>query len=187
MGSSKARLPPKGAAAKAAKAKTQTLPEKVFVVDNGAYTLKAGYAPFQLSLDDEEILSACATIPNALAKTRDNRVYIGPQLNNITDWNETTFRRPVEKGYIVNWEAEKEIWEQSFFSEEKAPVAARSNKQTLHIADPDQTTLMLTEAPNALPALQRNADEIIMEEWGFGGYLRTLGMPREFSSVSTVR
>lgn len=22
-----------------------------------------------------------------------------------------TFRRPVEKGYIVNWEAEKEVWE----------------------------------------------------------------------------
>lgn len=175
MGSSKARPPPKGPA-KATKAKTQGLPEKVFVVDNGAYTLKAGYAPSELPSNDEDILAACATIPNALAKTRDNRVYVGPQLNNITDWNETTFRRPVEKGYIVNWEAEKEIWEQSFFTEEKGSVASRSNKHTLRITDPEQTTLILTEAPNALPALQRNADEIVMEEWGFGGYYRCLGM-----------
>jgi actin-related protein len=27
------------------------------------------------------------------------------------------FRRPVEKGYLVNWEAEKEIWEESFFDD----------------------------------------------------------------------
>jgi actin-related protein len=27
------------------------------------------------------------------------------------------FRRPVEKGYLVNWEAEKEIWDRMFLDE----------------------------------------------------------------------
>jgi actin-related protein 6 len=80
------------------------------------------------------------------------------------------FRRPVEKGYVVNWEAEREIWDQSFFD---GKVTARN--QNYHIPDPEDTTLVLTEAPNALPILQRNADEMVMEEWGFGGYARCLG------------
>ena len=31
------------------------------------------------------------------------------------------FRQPVEKGYLVNWESEREIWENSFF-DKKAPL-----------------------------------------------------------------
>lgn len=94
---------------------------------------------------------------------------MGTQLStHITDWNELTFRRPVEKGYIVNWEAQKEIWEHSFFD-------SSSKFKDLRITDPEETTLLLTEAPNALPSLQKNADEIVMEEWGFGGYYRCVG------------
>lgn len=131
--------------------------------------MKAGYAAEYSS--EEEALSACASIPNALVKTRDNRIVIGAQLaTHVSDWNEAMFRRPVEKGYIVNWEAQKEIWEQSFFDEK----ATARNKQ-LRIAAPEETTLVLTEAPNALPVLQRNTDEMVMEEWGFGGYVRCLG------------
>jgi actin-related protein 6 len=164
---SKARAPAKQAAPK-----VQPLPEKTFIIDNGAYTIKAGYAPSKLPppQNEEDALSACVTIPNALAKTRDNRVFVGAQLStHISDWNEVVFRRPVEKGYIVNWEAQKEIWEQTFFDERTA-----RNKET-RISNPEETTLVLTDTPNGLPALQRNADEMIMEEWGFGGYARIVG------------
>lgn len=148
---------------------SRNLPDKTFVLDNGAYTMKAGYASDFSS--EEEALSACVSIPNALVKTRDNRIVIGAQLaTHVKDWNEAMFRRPVEKGYIVNWEAEREIWEQSFFEEQ----ATARNKQ-LRITAPEETTLVLTEAPNALPVLQRNTDEMVMEEWGFGGYARCLG------------
>lgn len=78
------------------------------------------------------------------------------------------FRRPVEHGQIVSWEAQKEIWDQSFFDEKTA-------QRDLLIAQPEETTLILTEAPNTIPALQKNADEIIMEEWRFGGYSRVVG------------
>lgn len=166
MGTIKSRAP-----AKPTTSKVQPLPEKTFIVDNGAYTIKAGYAAaFPPPEDEAQALSACVTIPNALAKTRGNRVFIGSQLStHISDWNEATFRRPVEKGYIVNWVAQKEIWEHSFFDEKTA-----WNKE-VRITDPENTTLLLTEAPNCLPALQKNADEIIMEEWSFGGYLRCVG------------
>lgn len=133
--------------------------------------MKAGYAADSLPSDsDTTASSACSVIPNTLVKTRGNNVYIGAQLNShVTDWNELMFRRPVEKGYIVNWEVQKEIWEHSFFDDKT------TRAKELRIANPEETTLLLTEAPNALPALQKNADEIVMEEWGFGGYLRTIG------------
>lgn len=171
MGNTKTQRPP----AKSQLPKIQPLPSKTFIVDNGAHTIKAGYAPDDSNLtdDDDQRLSRCSTIPNAFVKTRGNRVFMGSQLlTHVTDWNEAVFRRPVEKGYIVSWEAEKEIWEYSFFNEKT--VLSRD----LLIEKPEETTLVLTEAPNALPTLQRNADEIIMEEWGFGGYLRCVGKTR---------
>ncbi|OOF91284.1 hypothetical protein ASPCADRAFT_409318 [Aspergillus carbonarius ITEM 5010] len=166
MGTTKPR--PSG---RASVAKVQSLPDKTFIIDNGAYSMKAGYAPDCSPSDDEsKALSACSDIPNTIVKTRGNKTYVGSQLNtHVTDWNEMTFRRPVEKGYIVNWEAQKEIWEHSFFEEKTV------RSKDLRITDPEETTLLLTEAPNALPALQKNADEIVMEEWGFGGYLRCVG------------
>ncbi|KAF7718598.1 Actin-like protein [Penicillium ucsense] len=169
MGTSKSRASTK--AAKSAPAiPTRLVPEKTFVLDNGAYTMKAGWA-CDPSVPAEEALSHCVTIPNAIVKTRDNRIWTGAQLNtHVTDWNEAVFRRPVEKGFIVNWEAQREIWDQTFFEEKATP----RNKQ-LRIAKPEETTLVLTEAPNNLPVLQRNTDEMVMEEWGFGGYARCLG------------
>jgi actin-related protein 6 len=163
----KPRAPGKQAAAP----KIQPLPEKTFIIDNGAYTIKAGYAPPRLPTQNaDDSLSSCVTIPNALARTRDNRIFVGAQLStHISDWNEAVFRRPVEKGYIVNWEAQKEIWEQAFFDEK----TVRSKEA--RVADPAETTLILADTPNGLPALQRNADEMVMEEWGFGGYARIVG------------
>lgn len=170
MGTAKARAAPRTPATPTQPAETSRhLPDKTFIIDNGAYMIKAGYAPHVPATD--EALSACSSIPNALVKTRDNKIVIGAQLATVTDWNEATFRRPVEKGYVVNWEAEREIWDQSFFDGKPTP-----RNKSYHIADPEDTTLVLTEAPNALPILQRHADEMVMEEWGFGGYARCLGM-----------
>ncbi|KAJ9284605.1 actin family [Paecilomyces variotii] len=165
MAPSKSRAPAKPVPS------VQELPQKTFIIDNGAYTIKAGYAPsFPPPEDEDEALSSCSVIPNAFVKTRGNRTFLASQLSShVAEWNEVAFRRPVEKGYIVNWEAQKEIWEQSFFD---GKTVRNSN---LHITDPENTTLVLTEAPNGLPALQKNADEIVMEEWGFGGYLRCVG------------
>ena len=138
------------------------------VIDNGASHIKAGFAP-EPAASDAQALSRCHVIPNALARTRDKRTYTASQLDTqVSQWNDAIFRRPVERGQLVSWEAEKEIWDYSFFGEQTA-------KPDLLVKQPDDTTLILTEAPNTLPFLQRNADEIIMEEWGFGGYARVVG------------
>ena len=165
MGTSKARPSAKSAP------KVASLPEKAFIIDNGAYTMKSGYAPDSPSGDDlEQAATRCTAIPNTVAKTRGNRIYVGSQLSgHVTDYNEMVFRRPVEKGYIVNWEAQRETWDHSFFDEKT------TRNKDIRIQNPEETTLVLTEAPNTLPVLQRNADEMVMEEWGFGGYMRCVG------------
>jgi actin-related protein 6 len=91
------------------------LAPKTLVIDNGAYTIKAGFVPASTPKPD-----SCHVIPNCLARSRDRKTYIGSELENCKDFGEMAFRRPVEKGYLVNWEAEKAIWEHSFFSKSSA-------------------------------------------------------------------
>ncbi|KIY02545.1 uncharacterized protein Z520_01010 [Fonsecaea multimorphosa CBS 102226] len=146
---------------------TPGLPSTTFVLDNGGYTIKAGFAPSDPVLDTEA-LSRCHIIPNSIVRSRDRKVYVGSQSEEITQWSEALFRRPVENGQVVSWEAQKEIWDQSFFDE-------RIAKKDLLVKSPEETTLIFTEPPNTMPAFQKNADEIIMEEWGFGGYSRVIG------------
>ena len=144
------------------------LPEQTFVVDNGASTIKAGFAPDDGEVDSES-LARCHIIPNAIVRSRDRKTYIAAQMDNdVTQWSEATFRRPIEHGQLVGWESQKVIWECSFFDEKTAA------KEVL-VKEPETTTLILSESPNTIPALEKNADEVIMEEWGFGGYMRTLG------------
>ncbi len=135
-------------------------PAKTLVIDNGAYTLKVGFSsPSALPP------SAPSIIPNCLARDNSKKVYIGSDLLKCKDFSEIVFRRPVEKGYIVNWEAEKEIWEHEFFDKKKELYC-----------DPAETGLILTEGMNALPVLQGNCDQIVFEEFGFSRYLRVPGI-----------
>ena len=95
------------------KAVERTVPERVLVVDNGAYTIKAGFANPSPDPDTD-----CHVIPNCIAKSRDNRVWIGAQMESCSDYGDMAFRRPVQKGFIVNWEAEREIWEKTFLAKD---------------------------------------------------------------------
>jgi actin-related protein 6 len=81
------------------------------VVDNGAYTIKAGFVSAAPDPQD------CHIIPNCIARDSDKKVWVGSQLEQCKDFREMSFRRPVDKGYLVNWEGEKAIWGQSFFSQ----------------------------------------------------------------------
>jgi actin-related protein 6 len=155
-------------ATKAAARAPPQLPLHTFVLDNGGSTIKAGFAPTH-SEPDDRALSRCQAIPNAIVRTRDRKTYVAAQIDkDVTQWSEAVLRRPVERGQVVGWEAQKEIWDYSFFDEKTA-------KKELVVAHPEETTLVLTENPSTIPALQKNVDEIIMEEYGFGGYTRTLG------------
>ncbi|KAH8598895.1 actin family [Bisporella sp. PMI_857] len=136
------------------KKSASALPNKTLILDNGAYTIKAGFS-------SPSATSEPKIIPNCIARDRDRKIYTGSDLEKCKDFGEINFRRPVEKGYIVNWEAQKEIWEHEFF-EDKSPLKC----------DPAETSLILTEAPNALPQLQMHCDQMVFEEFGFASYLR---------------
>ena len=84
------------------------LPTRTLVVDNGAYSIKAGFATESPETD------VCHAIPNCIAKDRARHIWIGAQLDKCTDFGELAFRRPVEKGFLVSWEVEKAIWDNSF-------------------------------------------------------------------------
>ncbi|KAL8824043.1 MAG: hypothetical protein Q9191_005340 [Dirinaria sp. TL-2023a] len=106
----------------------QPLPSQTLVVDNGAYTIKAGFAGQGTQSEN------CHVIPNCIARDRGKKVWVGSQLDQCTDFGEVVFRRPVEKGYLVNWEAEKAIWENTFFdhgSQLKPLFGAAAGSSTL--------------------------------------------------------
>ncbi|CAK7206175.1 Actin-related protein 6 [Sporothrix eucalyptigena] len=135
-------------------------PTCTLVVDNGAYTIKAGFAG-DLGSDNTPL-----AIPNCIARDRQRRTYIGSELTaRCRDYGEATFRRPVEKGYIVNWEAQRAIWAHEF-GEDAEGYDGRLK------CDPTETRLLLTEQPNALPALQANCDQMVFEEFRFASYYR---------------
>ncbi|KAL2262778.1 hypothetical protein VTK26DRAFT_72 [Humicola hyalothermophila] len=132
-------------------------PSTTLVLDNGADTIKAGF----VTGDKTE---GPRIIPNCLARDRHKKTYVGSELEKCRDFGEVAFRRPVEKGFIVNWEAQKEIWDREFF-DDNAPQKC----------DPSETRLLLAEQPNSLPALQTHCDQMVFEEFGFASYYRGIG------------
>ena len=98
---------------------TPTIPLRTFILDNGASTIKAGFAP-ETYVSNEECLKACEVLPNCIVRSRERKTYIAAQSDEITQWGEAIFRRPMENGQLVNWEAEKEIWEYSFLDQKTA-------------------------------------------------------------------
>ncbi|KAK1659138.1 actin-like protein arp-6 [Colletotrichum godetiae] len=132
-------------------------PSRTLVLDNGASTIKAGFV-------SDEHTEEPRVIPNCIARDRARKVYVASDLDKCRDFGEIQFRRPVEKGYIVNWEAQKEIWDHEFFDDKAAQKC-----------DPSETRLLLAEQPNSLPTLQANCDQIIFEEYQFASYYRGNG------------
>jgi actin-related protein 6 len=156
------------APAKKTKSRQPTPPSRTLVLDNGAYAIKAGFAT-----TDSDVVDKPRLIPNCISRDRGGKTYVASELSQCADFSEAVFRRPVERGSIVNWEAQKEIWEREFF-DDKAPLRC----------DPAETCLLLAEPSNSLPILQTNCDQMVFEEFGFASYYRGLGMGSSSPSFS---
>ncbi|KAF2006912.1 Actin/actin-like protein [Amniculicola lignicola CBS 123094] len=150
-------MPPRGSKKAVAAAPRQTL-----VLDNGGYSIKAGLVSTQASTPPS--YDDCTVHPNCIARSvRDKRTYTSSELDKCVDFGELAFRRPVEKGFIVNWEAERAIWEHEFMGGE----GLRCN--------PKEANLLLMEKPNCPKELQKNCDEIVFEQFEFAAYYRCVG------------
>ncbi|KAI5459635.1 beta-lactamase family protein [Mariannaea sp. PMI_226] len=132
-------------------------PANTLVIDNGADTLKAG-----LVCDGK--VGEPRVIPNCIARDNARKVYVASELSKCRDFQEIQFRRPVEKGFVVNWEAQKEIWDHEFF-----------DKNATTKCDPLETRLILGVPPNGLPVIDTNCDQMVFEEFGFASYYRGIG------------
>lgn len=135
-------------------------PQNTLVLDNGASTLKAGIVPGPAASGEPRV------VPNCIARDRYRRVYVADELDGCRDFSEVQFRRPVDRGFIVNWEAQREIWHRQFLDD---GAALR--------CDPADTRLLLAEPPNGLAVPQSNCDQIVFEEYGFASYYRGIGAP----------
>lgn len=122
-----------------------------FVVDNGSYNIKAGFAA---SKNPKKYR-------NTLARSRDGRIHISNDYVNQTQhYSGLVFKRPFDQGHLTTWEVEKPIWDYCFDD-----VGTSEFEALL-------CSLVLTETPFQLPQLSINTDQIVFEEYGFSQYYR---------------
>ncbi|KAJ8686322.1 hypothetical protein QAD02_022116 [Eretmocerus hayati] len=124
--------------------------ESVFVLDNGAWTAKVG-----LSTQSPLI------VPNCImkAKSEKRRPFIGNQIEECRDVSGLYFMLPFQKGYLINWDIQKTVWDY-IFSKECCPVNL------------NQVSLIITEPPFNFPSNQEAMIEIFFEEFEVASLLK---------------
>ncbi|KAI0632288.1 actin-like protein Arp6 [Trametes polyzona] len=122
------------------------------LLDNGASTIKAGV----LGVHDDRPL----IIPNSVVRSKgDNSTYIGHELARCRDFTSLRFRLPFEKGFLVDWDAQKAIWD-GLFSNDVLRV------------NTSEASLLITEPYFNLPNIQDVYDQFVFEEYEFRAYHR---------------
>ncbi|KAL3695639.1 hypothetical protein R1sor_009715 [Riccia sorocarpa] len=117
----------------------------VVVLDNGAGFCKAGIGG---EADPSLVM------PNCMARPRSAKKWVfGDQISEVQDIQGISIRRAMDRGYLINPDTEKEIWDRIF-------------KTHLKIR-PSECSLLLVEPLFSIPAIQKSTDEIIFEEFGF--------------------
>ncbi|GAA5952042.1 hypothetical protein JCM10213_005347 [Rhodosporidiobolus nylandii] len=131
-------------------------PSPVLVLDNGGHTIKQCWSGSQ----DVQLFR------NTIARSKTaRRNFIADELTDeCEDFGGLTFRVPMERGILNNWEVEKGVWDRVFGSKGRG----------LKISPP-QTSLLVTEPVFNLPNVQEHYDQIVFEEYEFGSYVRAPG------------
>ncbi|KAL6626417.1 hypothetical protein ACP70R_030143 [Stipagrostis hirtigluma subsp. patula] len=122
----------------------------VVVLDNGGGLLKAGFAGEK---------DPIAVVPNCMAKPPGGNInskkwLVADQLQaEDVDVTGMTVKRPIDRGYLINTEVQREVWERVL--------------RSLLQVDPTNSSLLLVEPMFNPPALQHATDELVFEEFGF--------------------
>ncbi|CAK5278079.1 unnamed protein product [Mycena citricolor] len=125
----------------------------VVVLDNGGSSIKAGIL-FNRKPEPR-------IVPNAVIRAPgDKATYIGHEFHQrCRDFSSLSYRLPLEKGFVVDWDAQKAVWD-GLFSDEVLNV------------NPTESTLVITEPYFNLPKLQEVYDQFVFEEYEFQGLFR---------------
>ncbi|KAF7319624.1 hypothetical protein HMN09_00302800 [Mycena chlorophos] len=119
---------------------------RVVVLDTGGSSIKAGIVGS----------GPPRVIPNAVVRSKgDKATYIGHELETTcVDHSALTPTSSLLQGYIVDWDAQKAVWDAVF------------STQVLNV-NPTISTLTMTEPYFNLPKIQETTDEFIFEEYEF--------------------
>ncbi|CAD6193949.1 unnamed protein product [Caenorhabditis auriculariae] len=122
----------------------------VLILDNGAYSLKIG-----TSTDEYPRL-----IPNSIVKAKHEkkRVFVADEFSECVEKTALFYVRPIERGYVVNWDTQQKIWERAFAS----MSLETQNKR-----------LVLTDNNYLVPALSDVANELLFEVFEFDAVHKT--------------
>ncbi|EFC40097.1 actin-related protein ARP6 [Naegleria gruberi] len=143
---------------------------KTLIADCGGSSIKIGYG----ATSESEVLEHCRLdknpliIPNYIAKHRSTSgapgsVFIGDELENDCEcFASLLFRRPIEKGYIVDCETQSIIMDHIL----------KNHFPTLQT---NETRLFLPHQPFTPKTLQRDICQLVFEYYGF----------KEYSSISS--
>ena len=74
-------------------------------------------------------------IPNCIFKAKGERrkLFIGDQLEECKDYSSLFYVMPFQKGFLVNWDVEKQIWDYMFGKD--VMKVTRHNIPSLHVHD----------------------------------------------------
>lgn len=124
----------------------------VVVLDNGGYTIKAGSSQSRKP----------KLVPNCIVKAKNERkrIFIGSQLDECKDLSGLYYQLPFQKGYIVNWDVQRQVWDFTF------------GKDLLNVKF-DETSLVVTEPFNNFTSIKETLDEILFEDYQFHSVYRT--------------
>nr|CAD1823476.1 unnamed protein product [Ananas comosus var. bracteatus] len=129
----------------------------VVVLDNGGGLVKAGFGGER---DPAAVVPNClgrssSASSSASAASSSKRPWLAADqlLAADADAAGVSLRRPVDRGYLINPDAERDVWDRVL--------------RGLLRADPSRSSLLLVEPLFNPPSLQRAADELVFEEFGF--------------------
>ncbi|XP_047658631.1 actin-related protein 6 isoform X1 [Tachysurus fulvidraco] len=123
---------------------------RTLVLDNGAYTAKIGYSHEKVSV-----------IPNCQFRSKSLRLktFTANQLDEIKDPSGLFYILPFQKGYLVNWDVQRKVWDQLFGKE-------------MFKVDFADTNIIITEPYFNFTSIQESMNEILFEEYQFQSALR---------------
>lgn len=123
----------------------------VVVLDNGAYSVKMGFGGQEAP---QKVVQNCAVRPR-----REKKFFVADQLDQIIDMSACFYRRPLDRGFVSQFDLEEQVWGRLFQSPK---------------VDPKKHSLLLTEAPFTPTGCQNDMDEMVFETFGFASLYRTL-------------
>uniref|UniRef100_A0A3Q2QWJ1 Actin-related protein 6 n=1 Tax=Fundulus heteroclitus TaxID=8078 RepID=A0A3Q2QWJ1_FUNHE len=120
------------------------------VLDNGAYWAKIGYSQEKVSV-----------IPNCQFRSKTSRLktFTANQLDEIKDPSGLFYILPFQKGYLVNWDVQRKVWDHLF------------GKEMFKVQFAD-TSIVITEPYFNFTSIQESMNEILFEEYQFQSALR---------------